>query len=253
MADREFLPELIGLLAVDPDLGAVCQFLAVNWPTTSTMHQVVILEVGQDASMQLQGWFGVPSHIIPNVQRFSMWDALPAALAVREERMVALAAAQEVDSAFPNLAALGLNIGGLLAAPIMAIGRAIGACVLVSHDPLSDAEADQRALDQACLALGIFLVGRHRERGHESSEAVLGNGATAPNGQHRPDVPSALTERQVTVLQHLAERQTNRQIAARLGFSESTIRQETMAIYRFLGVEGRRQAVDFARARGLLG
>jgi DNA-binding NarL/FixJ family response regulator len=45
---------------------------------------------------------------------------------------------------------------------------------------------------------------------------------------------------------------TNPQIAARIGFSDSTVRQETMAIYRFLGAEGRRDAVQIASLRGLL-
>ena len=34
--------------------------------------------------------------------------------------------------------------------------------------------------------------------------------------------------------------QTNRAIADRLGYSESLIRLETIAIYRKLGIEGRR-------------
>ncbi len=42
---------------------------------------------------------------------------------------------------------------------------------------------------------------------------------------------------------------TNAQIAHVVGFSESTIRQETMAFYRTLGVDGRGQAAAMARAQ----
>jgi DNA-binding NarL/FixJ family response regulator len=44
---------------------------------------------------------------------------------------------------------------------------------------------------------------------------------------------------------------TNREIAARICFSESTVRLESMAIHRILGVRSRGQAVAAARQAGL--
>ena len=61
-----------------------------------------------------------------------------------------------------------------------------------------------------------------------------------------------LTARQIRILHLLAEGMTNPQIAARIGFSDSTVRQETMAIYRFIGADCRRDAVHIAGLRGLL-
>jgi len=63
---------------------------------------------------------------------------------------------------------------------------------------------------------------------------------------------SSLTPRQVEILRWMAEGMTNRQIAARICFSESTVRLESMAIYRLLGVRSRGQAVAAARQSGLL-
>lgn len=64
--------------------------------------------------------------------------------------------------------------------------------------------------------------------------------------------PAQISPRQKTILQGMAEGMTNRQIAARICFSESTVRLESMAIYRHLGVHSRSQAVVAARAAGLL-
>lgn len=61
-----------------------------------------------------------------------------------------------------------------------------------------------------------------------------------------------ISPRQMAILQGMAEGMTNRQIAARICFSESTVRLESMAIYRHLGVHSRSQAVAAARASGLL-
>lgn len=61
-----------------------------------------------------------------------------------------------------------------------------------------------------------------------------------------------ISSRQMTILQGMAEGLTNRQIAARICFSESTVRLESMAIYRYFGVHSRGQAVAAALASGVL-
>lgn len=61
-----------------------------------------------------------------------------------------------------------------------------------------------------------------------------------------------LTTRQQRILRLLAQEKTNRSIAAELGFSESTIRQETLRLYRALGVNSRTDAVRVAQSIGLL-
>lgn len=61
-----------------------------------------------------------------------------------------------------------------------------------------------------------------------------------------------LTPRQLDVLALMSERLTNAQVARRLKFSESTVRMETIAIYRALGVHARSDAVRLARELGLV-
>lgn len=62
-----------------------------------------------------------------------------------------------------------------------------------------------------------------------------------------------LSERQLQTLRLLERNLTMRQIASRIGFSESTVRMESLAIYRALGVHDRRGAVSMGRTLGLLG
>jgi LuxR family maltose regulon positive regulatory protein len=61
-----------------------------------------------------------------------------------------------------------------------------------------------------------------------------------------------LTRRQRDILEGMAEGLTNRQIAARICFSESTVRLESMTIYRYFGVHSRMEAVAAARLEGIL-
>jgi DNA-binding NarL/FixJ family response regulator len=70
-------------------------------------------------------------------------------------------------------------------------------------------------------------------------------GTTAPS-------PESLTERQLNVLRLMAEGNTNSQIAQELILSESTIRQETVKIYRALGVNARSEAGKRAKHLGII-
>lgn len=62
----------------------------------------------------------------------------------------------------------------------------------------------------------------------------------------------ALTDRELQVLEMLAAGATNSQIARSLAYSISTIRADTMSIYRKLGAKGRVDAVTQALTSGLL-
>ena len=63
---------------------------------------------------------------------------------------------------------------------------------------------------------------------------------------------NAVTRFEARVLELMAHDLTMQQIASRIGFSDSTVRMESLAIYRALGVHDRHQAVETARSSGLL-
>lgn len=61
-----------------------------------------------------------------------------------------------------------------------------------------------------------------------------------------------LTERELTVLRYLSSQLSQREIAGELFVSLNTVKTHCKAIYRKLGVEGRKPAVQAARDHGLL-
>lgn len=67
----------------------------------------------------------------------------------------------------------------------------------------------------------------------------------------RPGPPVSLSDRQRLVLQGLADGQTHRQIAARLGVSERTVSQHAEALRRRFGTTSQMQTVLRAYALGL--
>lgn len=61
-----------------------------------------------------------------------------------------------------------------------------------------------------------------------------------------------LTERQIIILDLMAQGLTLDQVAHKLKFSDSTIHQESLRIYKYLGVHSRSEAVLVAKELGLL-
>jgi DNA-binding CsgD family transcriptional regulator len=121
------------------------------------------------------------------------------------------------------------------------------------------------------LSLGLLHMSRNRfdvasgylEEAGDSARALGDMRSLARIAQvrlHLPDAPSRtetrslpviLTQREEKVLELMAHGATNREIAEQLAFSLSTIRSDTTAIYRKLGVKGRAEAVAIAVARQL--
>ena len=107
--------------------------------------------------------------------------------------------------------------------------------------PTTQALTYLRELSQplAVYAAGLLLLRPHAD-GTPEEPAPLTIGA------------GSLSARQLQVLSGLREGLTMGQIASRLGFSDSSIRAESLAIYRHLGVHTRDDAVRRAHGAGLL-
>lgn len=115
----------------------------------------------------------------------------------------------------------------------------IGVACVDSED---DARGCLKQLEDITPLLAVYLsfMEERRELTADSNRGTKNDGA------------SALTPRQATVLRLLADNLKNREIAFSIGYSESTVRIETIEIYRKLGVNGRHEAVRVAARLGLL-
>jgi two-component system, NarL family, nitrate/nitrite response regulator NarL len=84
----------------------------------------------------------------------------------------------------------------------------------------------------------------------EGSYFPASSGAKADNTY--PNLPNALTERQLNILALLAEGGSDKRIARKLAISDDTVGYHLRAIFRILGVKTRSQAVGAAYRFGLL-
>jgi DNA-binding CsgD family transcriptional regulator len=161
-------------------------------------------------------------------EEVSAWDASPMSEAIREKRLVV-----------GKLEHLGLEFE-VIALPFITHGVPTGLMALVLEERHHELRELQMA-SEMFFKLGAFYL--------ESLD--LGNSMKGGIGQ-APESPEDLSARQLKILSHIQDGLVNLEIAKELMLSESTIRQETVRIYRALGVGNRHEAVKKARVLGLI-
>lgn len=97
-------------------------------------------------------------------------------------------------------------------------------------------------LEALSSLLTIYLIGKTKAGGVTS---FLG-------AQIQTELTSGLNPRQLLIIAGMIDGKTNHELSLSLGFSVSTIRHETMAIFKALGVSDRKEAGKEALLRGLL-
>lgn len=235
------MSDLIAFLAERPTPDQVAQFLVLQSLKEFGPRAALICIFFSDGSVHAVGSFGLPQDAVRGVQRRSLWDDTPAVNAIREGNPVirngATAHKQDfattkshIDHEFPNIAW-----------PLVAGNQRVGS-LQIHFSESFDSDGISETLDDLSGLIGLYLVFQNLNHGSAYTEMKQPTHSSLEN----------LTDRQMQILQLLAQGMTNPQIAARIGYSDSTVRQETMAIYRHLGVSGRRDAVDMATMRGIL-
>ncbi len=171
--------------------------------------------------------YGLAAESLQNTHsEVSAWDDNPISRCIREKQHL-----------FEANTADGKN---LICVPLMKDQIPVGAlCIVV------DSKVKALPFGEALIPI-ISKLGAY----------ILATMATQPGAKGVVD-PNAtgedLTGRQIQILELMAEGMVNVEIAAQMLLSESTIRQETVRIYRALGVPNRAEASKKAKALGIIG
>lgn len=116
--------------------------------------------------------------------------------------------------------------------PIFKGGTPLGALVVWFNQNPSGDQGSSEFVEILGNLLGLFLDGRI------DSPSSVG--------------PAELSSRQLRILSLIAEGITNASIGRELSLSESSIKQETVKIFKFLGVRTGQQAANKGKAKGLI-
>lgn len=236
----ENIGELIAYIQrEDPSLEEMCQFAVIrtfNFLDASALFEAVL---DADGNIRPVGQFGFSAEIMKSWASSNINEDLPTADALKTNNIVWVADKKAWETDYPHLSKYDMDFttNTFIAWPITVRGAhmsVLGLC-------LRGVEAPTPGLISYFETVGgIFAL-------QQSKARVL------TTSQVEDEIVSKLnlfTRRQRDVIRLVTEGLTNIQIASELGFSESTIRQETMRIYEILGATGRSDAIRMYRSIG---
>lgn len=112
---------------------------------------------------------------------------------------------------------------------------------------ISDSDKAQvlEKVEDYCVPISLYLSFQNRSIGSSNpGKVALIDSRDAGSAQ--------LTARQLSILRGMVEGKTNHELATELGFSVSTVRHETMRIYKALAVSDRKEAAKKAMMLSLI-
>ena len=223
-----------------PTDATLLQALVLGFPARFGVATAMLCRTRTDGSLMATAWYGMPELAdVAEPFKPGTGAGLGHVLRTREPHV------------WPTVDALLEALPDVAAGPL--VPRA-GSCVRLEHHGVPIGTLGLGVVDEVpdvaqmrrLMAATAALVGAH-----------VGMSGRAPSRPDRERPSTAddvrLTQRQLAVLGLMAEGMSNRQISLRVGYSESTVRHETMAIYRALGVGDRRTAALLALELGLVG
>lgn len=231
-------------LSARPSEDALVRSVVLDFPVRHRARTGLLARLVEDGSLAFTGQFGyVPHKSLP--ASLSLAEDWPLCRALRQSDPVVMPTSHDVAAHFPLMADGAARPRPFAATQLGFGGTPVGAIAVVFEDDLDDPDGVALLMRTLSDALGVYIGLQW-----ELDDVVARHGA--PVVVPEQERSAALTARQLQVLVLMAEGLGNGQIAYRIGWSESTVRHETMAIYRALAVAGRRDAVREARARGLI-
>ena len=174
---------------------------------------------------------------------YSLNDKYPTTDTLRFRRTTWVSTLPDWGVEYPLLKELQYSSGekSYICIPIEKAGTPVAALGILSRDVIHpDAEIE------AFLKTVGSVFSMHLFRQDSKANELLGMGERQ-NSSDVENTDSELTERQHIILRLISEDRTNLGISELLGYSESTVRQETIKIYAKLVCAGRKEATEIYR------
>lgn len=213
----------------------IAKFLVLKTFASYSPTALYIAEITHDGYLAPVGGFGFEKTVIATWGRFPLSMHIPITDAVRTDRCIIIDSVEDFFGNYPILNEIEnfpTDWEAVMAWPMLPFGVGFA---LLERAPTHSEEFEHY------LRLTGAVVTLH----------LLGKEEFAPipefqNSMTKKTSPTFMTNRQKVILEMLSKGATNSEIALEIGYSESLVRQETIEIYRILGVSGRRELIAVA-------
>ena len=220
------------LMAPAVSISDVCKFIVLNSFTNIKASAVYAGEITKDGYIAPIGSFGLPEKTVTGWGNIPLTLKAPLTDAVKLDKIILL----KKEEAFDKYPALRSYEGipeiweTYLVCPTLPYG--LLALTLDSCPKLT------RELEEFIRTVSS-LVSLHHQK-DKLKPKIKGNSEYNSGSEKK----GALSERQLLIKKLMLKGFSNPQIAAEIGYSESLVRQETMAIFAALNISGRKELLE---------
>ena len=207
------------VLAAKPTLEQLCHFLSINHCPSGEVSRVYFAKISKDKNLKIEAAHGFEPENCYVGKEFPVEIGRPSGLAIINNQMIVERNSPEYYLKYPAIRNQPIPYpwSSQISIPInnqyfMQLGRYV---------EMSDGDELFYQNLQSLMQIYFSKIGKvSLEIGD-----LFGK---------------ALTERQEEILKMIRDGQTNEEIAEKIGYSASLVKQETMLIYSKLGISGRR-------------
>jgi len=217
------------------------QFLVLRTLRALNISQVFLSQLHPDGLVRTIDSFGITQEEMKSWNDVNLSNELPITRAIRECDLVWLADGEDWERDYPNAPRFPGNRSSqtVIINAIDIHGAPAGALGMISEKIVKSSPERVEFIRTVSSLVAFFMSTVNSGR---FENIVRGN--IGASGEY-------MSPRQMRILDLMAQELTNPQIARELGFSESTVRQETMRIYQILQVSGRKEAIREAHHRNI--
>jgi transcriptional regulator with GAF, ATPase, and Fis domain len=195
---------------------------------------VYFAQLSQDGCLQPIANFGFTKGSVESWGAFPLTLDIPLTVAVRQNSCIYIDSPEGMYTKFPalkNIENLDHDWKSIVAVPV----HAFGVFSITSYKtPKKDHEHETFLRTVGQLASVALAKCQLLEQINHRGKKMLSSTAKS----------SELTERQKVIRDLILRGMTNAQIANEIGYSDSLVRQETIAIYAALNVSGRKELLE---------
>ncbi len=217
------------------------QFLAhlVNRTFSHMEARGAILGViEREGFVDLQGSYGYDNELVSPYMRIPLWTPMPITDAARLGEINVFYTPQELILKYPHLATTETPESGItISIPITFRNTVIGALGVTSLNSPREGFEFSDATQGVIALCGLYirnLMANKKENSRDYASSM-----------------KSLTPRQKQIIQLFKEDLTTDEMAERLKYSSSTIKQDIIKIYSIFGVNNRMAVVQLAEKAGL--
>ena len=235
----DLIAELAQVVLDDPEPEMLLSHIAHKTLSHMQCRGVILGAVKHDGFLDLLGAYGYTSDDVKEFSRMPLWAPLPITDAARTGDPVVIDSPKELAQKYPALAKFENETKWVTTAlPITFRGVVIGAIGINSLEAPDRGFKDNPGLEILVTLCGLYIR-NHLAKKTESDRDYA-------------DAARCLSNRQREIINLFEEELTTDQMADRLRYSPSTIKQDIIKIYGIFGVNTRAAVIELAKKAGLI-